>query len=85
MRTQCVRATWPSVEVFAVCSSATFWPRHRRREATQQSGPSGRVLWCQFGVSGPLGTNDDLGKNVTIILNPSTLMESVSSILITPW
>ena len=30
------------------------WPRRRRREATQQSGLSGRVLWCQFGVSGPL-------------------------------
>lgn len=30
-------ASWPLAVVFIVCSSATFWPQHRRRGATQQS------------------------------------------------
>lgn len=36
--------------VFAVYWSATFWSRHGRRKATQQSP---LVLWRGFGVSGP--------------------------------
>ena len=35
------------------CHLQHFWPRHRRREATQQSSSSQLVVWCQFGVSGP--------------------------------
>lgn len=32
-----VCASWPFALVFAVCSSASFWPRHGRQEATSQS------------------------------------------------
>lgn len=29
-------ASWPSAEVFVMCPSATFWPRHRPCKAMQQ-------------------------------------------------
>lgn len=38
--TQNARASWPSTEVFAVCSSATFWSRHRGLQDTW--GDTGR-------------------------------------------
>ena len=33
-------AYWPPAVVFAVCSSAAFWPRHSRCEATVGLGRS---------------------------------------------
>ena len=35
------------------CVPVWHMAKTQRREATQQSSPSGRVLWCQLGVSGP--------------------------------
>ena len=45
---------WPLAVVSVVCSSAMFWPSHRRREMTQQS-PFDVVLvcfcWLQLGAA----------------------------------
>ncbi len=39
---------WLLAVVFAMCSSATFWPRYRQCEATQQLVFVRKVLQCQF-------------------------------------
>lgn len=50
---QNVHASWPLDVVFAVCSSASFCPRNRRREATQKSVffavSSLNSIWCVRG------------------------------------
>lgn len=50
---QNLHAGWPSAEVFAACSCATFWMRQRQRGMTQQSAFVA-ARSSQFAVSGPL-------------------------------
>ncbi len=50
MQAQIVCASWPLAVVFAVCSSAMFWPRQRRHQAAMQSAlvtaNSLMLAWC---------------------------------------
>lgn len=57
-----VHASWPSTVVFAMCSSTTFWPRHRQCEVTTHRILLSLVLWCWFCL--PCVLSDNVKKNL---------------------